>query len=87
MSCRHLISVALLYLLGTAGCGYDRPQIRGPGTIQQQQLGATVHDPYADPNMAPEVVGSRPRDFQKPLPEPVRNQPMPDALRNRWFSR
>lgn len=45
-----------------------------PGTIWQQRLRATVHDPYSDQDLGPEVVGGRPRDYQQQLPEPVRNR-------------
>lgn len=65
------------------GCNSGGAAPRGPGTIQQQRLGAALHDPYADPNLGPEVVGSRPREFQKPLAEPVRNR----WLRDSWWSR
>jgi hypothetical protein len=43
--------------------------------MQQQRLSATVHDPYADVDAGPEIVGGRPREFQKPLAEPVRSRP------------
>ncbi len=48
---------------------------RQPGTIHQQQIRATVHDPYPDQDAGPDVVGGRPRDYQQPLAEPVRNLP------------
>ncbi len=63
-----------LTLLVVAGCGYSRPLIGPQGTIKQQQYDASVHDPYADEDLGPEVVGSRPRDFQKPFAEPVRSR-------------
>jgi hypothetical protein len=71
-----LAAVAML-CLGTLGCrGYSNPFQRPPGTLQQQRLGATVHDPYTDQEAGPEVVGGRPRDFQKAQAEPVRSRPL-----------
>lgn len=67
-----------LLLAGIAGCRGYNPFRWPPGTLQQQRLNATVHDPYADTDAGPEVVGSRPRDFQKPLAEPVRSRPFPE---------
>jgi len=65
----------LLGSLAAAGCSYYHPRVRYPGTIEQQRLRATIHDPYPDPDLGPNDGGSaRPRDYQEPLPEPVRNR-------------
>jgi hypothetical protein len=66
-----------------AGCHGSRYTIFQPGTVQQQQLRATVHDPYTDVDAGPEVVGGRPRDYSQPLPEPVRNRIYADS----WWGR
>ena len=67
--------LALSAICATAGgCASDGSFLFNPGTIQQQRLRATVHDPYSDQDLGPEVVGGRPRDFQQPLAEPVRNR-------------
>ncbi len=42
--------------------------------MRQQQLNATFHDPYTEPDIGPEVVGGRPREYQKPSAEPVRSR-------------
>lgn len=60
-------------LIGTAGCHYRSPFFP-PGTVQQQRLNASVYDPYADSAAGPEVVGSRPRDYQKPWSEADRSR-------------
>ena len=50
----------------------------------KRDLGIGVsRDPYPDPNAGPEVVGGRPREFQKPLPEPVRSRYLTDS----WWQR
>jgi hypothetical protein len=69
--------VSVLLAAGMLGCHKDFgwPFQRQPGTMQQQRLGANYHDPYADQDAGPEVVGGRPRDFQKPLAEAARSQP------------
>ena len=64
-----------------SGCASNRPDLRNPGTSQQQQMRATVHDPFGDNDVAPEIVGGRPRDYARQSPEPVRA----DRLRDiRW---
>ncbi len=69
------IWVAILLLIGgLTGCRSSRSPFRPPGTIKKQQFNATVFDPYADNDIAPEVVGGRPKDFQKPLSEPDRSR-------------
>ena len=56
-----------------AGCAADG-RLFNPGNIYSQRLRATIHDPYSDQDLGPEVVGGRPRDYQQQLPEPVRNR-------------
>jgi hypothetical protein len=76
MRCR-LPLVALLLLV--SGCAGSRWNFFQPGTVQQQRLRATVHDPYSDQDAGPEVVGGRPREYMQPLPEPVRNRIYADS--------
>jgi hypothetical protein len=68
--------VLLLVLLPSLSVGCrNTPALLGPpGTMRQQQLNATLHDPYAGTDIGPEVVGGRPREYQKPLAEPVRSR-------------
>jgi hypothetical protein len=64
----------VVLLLTACGCNlYHRP-LGAPGTIQTQRLDAVIHDPFVDTNAGPEVVGGRPRDFQRPLTESERSQ-------------
>jgi hypothetical protein len=71
---RQLLPLAACLLLGLGGCrGYHSP-FDAPGTIQQQRLSASVHDPYVDNDAGPEVVGGRPRDYQKPWSEADRSR-------------
>jgi hypothetical protein len=72
-------------LIGAAisGCTSGRPNLLHPGDLQSQRFNAIAHDPYTDADAGPEVVGGRPREFQKPLPEPVRNRWLMDS----WWSR
>jgi hypothetical protein len=72
-----------LLLAAFGGCRGYRPLLGAPGTTDQQRLSATIHDPYADNDAGPEIVGGRPREFQKPLAEPVRNR----SLLEHWFGR
>lgn len=84
MTSRSLLLTLSVMCLSAAGCANGFwPRWTNPGTIQQQRLEATVHDPYSDPDLGPEVVGGRPRDYQQPLPEPVRNRLFVDS----WWGR
>ncbi len=76
--------VASACAVTTSGCAGSRWNFFQPGTVQQQQLRATVHDPYPDVDAGPEVVGGRPRDYQQPQPEPVRNRIYADSNQNWW---
>jgi hypothetical protein len=84
MRCRFLpLLFAALLLAGTAGCRTSLPQLFAPGTLQQQRTKATVHDPYADNSAGPEVLGGRPREFDKPPADPVRTQSLWDRIRGK----
>jgi predicted small lipoprotein YifL len=67
-----LITVILVTV--TSGCGMKRPFERPPGNVDAQRQEAARHDPYVDNDAGPEVVGGRPRDFNKPWAEPKRNR-------------
>ena len=64
-------AVAVVFAVLT-GCGMERPRLLHPGPAAYQQKKAERFVPYADNDIGPEVVGSRPRDYQKPIPEPSR---------------
>ncbi len=83
------LSLALALLASTVaiGCAGDRFRASRfnffhPGTTYQQRLRASVHDPYPDQDLGPEVVGGRPRDFA-PYPEAVRNRFYADQFQGR----
>jgi hypothetical protein len=75
--------LALLTISALAGCNHDgsflRPTWFHPGTVQQQRIRATVHDPYPDQDKGPAFVDGRPRDYKNALPEPVRNRIYADS--------
>jgi hypothetical protein len=64
-----------------SGCMTDPVNWRQPGTIQQQQRRAVRLDPYPNNNIAPEIVGGRPREFQVDRSEVDRAR----LLREAWF--
>jgi hypothetical protein len=78
------LSLALVLCAALVGCTGQHPRLTNPGTIEQQRLRALIHDPYADPDMGPKDPGMRPQEFQKPLPEPVRNRIFVDSW---WWRR
>lgn len=66
---------------GFVGCATNQPfRLLTPGTMEQKRQRATVHDPYPDQRLGPEVVGGRPRDYQEPLPEAVKNRLYVDSV-------
>jgi hypothetical protein len=59
------------------------PEFFHPGRAQQQRNDAVAHDPYPVDDAGPEIVGGRPREYQRPLDEVTRarmNAPPPIAL-------
>ena len=66
-----------------SGCSGSRQLLWPAGTTQEQRENASLHDPYADNDIAPPMIGGRPRDFMEPRPEAVRN----DWFRNTWWGR
>ncbi|HEY3391739.1 MAG TPA: hypothetical protein VGK58_03470 [Lacipirellulaceae bacterium] len=72
-----------------AGCTpevhrYKRfPDFSHPGWAHEQRNDAVAHDPYPVDDAGPEIVGGRPREYQRPLNEVERarmNVPPPIAL-------
>lgn len=83
------LTLGLLMVVGTLGCagGQRMPDIFHPGTTSAQQNKSVRFDPYPQPNMGPTMVGARPRDYEKPIPETDRARwqqsvaPYPSAMR------
>jgi hypothetical protein len=72
---RTLLIVGLL-LLPAAGCrSLQGPDLFEPGDLLTQRYRAIEHDPYPSNDLGPEVVGGRPRDYDRELPSPVRHMP------------
>ena len=76
------IFLLCLLLVSITGCQALPSNLfrQPPGPIYQQQANAVLHDPYPNTDAAPEIVGGRPRGFQKPLPEPVNNRLWVDSF-------
>ena len=82
---RLLMVFFALWLTVSVGCrGYRTPFNTSPGTYRQQRFEAVAHDPYPQDDLGPEVVGGRPRDYQKPVAEPVRDKMY--SQKRHWFS-
>lgn len=50
------------------------PQLANPGTAGYQRYNALQFDPYPLDDVAPSVTGSRPREYERPIPEVKRGQ-------------
>ncbi len=68
-------AVVAVTLVMNIGCGFSKPRWWSPGTMGRQQNRAVAHDPYPDNQAGPEVVGGRPREYARQLPEAERSQP------------
>jgi hypothetical protein len=65
-----------LVALGLGGCGtgMGTPSLLAPGPAREQRARAHRFDPYPEMESGPALVGARPREFDRPLTEPVRTQ-------------
>ncbi len=72
----------LMKVLLAAACGtlpacsptIRYPRLRSPGAAAMQRNAAEEIDPYSLPDVGPEVVGGRPREFDKPRDEVRRSR-------------
>ena len=62
-----------ILLAATLGCATTAgPNFANPGSAEYQRLQAQRYDPYPERGPGPEIVGGRPRDFDRGLPETSR---------------
>jgi hypothetical protein len=79
---RFILGLSIL-TVAIAGCaGVKGPSWLHPGSTAYQQSQAQRFDPLPANNIAPDVVGARPRDSQITAPEPTQARwPVP-GVRN-----
>ena len=80
MSRSLIASIVCAFVIMSSGCGLSRPNWLNPGNVNYQQSRASYHDPYSDADAAPQILGGRPRSFDKPRSEPVRSSAFRDAF-------
>lgn len=85
---RVLTTVLLLWTLLAAGCAAteERPQFYQTRTIEEQRANAQRFDPYPEPEVGPNITGTRPRDYARPVAEPSRARWDPRTWFSRWGS-
>jgi predicted small lipoprotein YifL len=67
------VLLVLVLAVAIVGCaGVKGPNWLHPGTAADQQKQAERFDPYPDNQIAPEVVGGRPREYLDPIRETER---------------
>ena len=59
----------LLLSLSACSSAVRKPRLFSPGPVGYQRHIAEQYDPYPLNDLGPEVVGGRPREFQKPQDE------------------
>lgn len=69
-----LAAMACLPLTACSPTFFHTPRLRGPGSAPYQQARAEVFDPYPPNDVAPEIVGGRPLDYQVPANEVTRSR-------------
>jgi len=70
--------VAAVLAVAAGGCrSVGPPNWLHPGTAAHQQSKAERFDPYPENELGPEVLGGRPREYQKPPAEPARARWLP----------
>ena len=67
-----LLSSAIAITTMIVGCQGYRLPFGPPGTINEQRNRAAIHDPFPETDVGPDVIGGRPREFDRPLPEAKR---------------
>src|SRR3954468_19095653 len=79
--------LAALVIVTAGGCAPEverlRQSIAHPGPDAYQRDQAIQHDPYLLDDVGPEVVGARPREYQRPLNEVERARlaaPVPPGI-------
>ena len=66
-------AAGLLILTALGGCKSTAgPSWLHPGPAQTQQARALRYDPYPENEPSPGMAGVRPREYEKPPPEPSR---------------
>ena len=83
MPARSCLLIAIVAAAASGCAGGPNYDFWHPGNIHTQRLRAVVHDPYPDQDLAPVVMGGRPRDYSEPLPEAVRNRLYTDSFYGR----
>jgi len=62
-------SLFALLAMGLAGCSVAPPNLLHPGPAVVQQGRAQQFDPYPQAENGGNIAGTRPPDFQQPIPE------------------
>jgi hypothetical protein len=62
-------SLLALLAMGVAGCSVAPPNILHPGPAVAQQARAQQFDPYPQAEAGGNIAGTRPPDYQEPIPE------------------
>jgi hypothetical protein len=69
------IVLAACAVLALTGCkGTIMPQLASPGSAGYQRYQALQYDPYPLDDVAPPVAGTRPKEYDRPIPEVTRGR-------------
>lgn len=71
---RQLFALAVVLLAAGCSSTIRWPNWFHPGPTAYQRTNAVYTDPYPLDDVGPPVVGGRPRDYQRPVPEVTRGR-------------
>ena len=73
----------IVALAALTGCQSTQPPPLDPGPPNYQRFNAQRYDPFPEPDTAPEIVGARGREYDRPIAQPSRARWDPRT----WFER
>ncbi|MFC1596664.1 hypothetical protein ACFL5Q_01825 [Planctomycetota bacterium] len=78
MARSYSVLLAAFLVIGFLGCqSVSRPDWLHPGPAAYQQSRAEQYDPFPENEPGPAIIGARPREYEKPVAEPLRARWIP----------
>jgi hypothetical protein len=67
-----VLTCVLVAAAGLCGCRSTQTPTLDPGPLAAQRYDAQRYDPLPEPDTAPEIVGARGREYDRPVAQPSR---------------
>jgi hypothetical protein len=69
---RNATWTVILAMAVLSGCRSTQTPTLDPGPLAYQRYNAQRYDPFPEPDTAPEIVGARGREYDRPVAQPSR---------------